>query len=83
MWILVGLVVAVILAGIVVLLLCNKMINDRKASKADVKRHIVKSYAKAYRSVKLKDGIKVYDVKDLKEHGKLMDWYHRPKKGGK
>lgn len=78
MWILVALVIAVILAGLVVIWWGYKTVN-KKEKEQDVKRHIVRSYTKAYKKVTLKDGIKVHEVKDLKEHGKLMDWYHKGK----
>lgn len=82
MWILVALVIAVILLGLVVIWWGYKTVNKKDKAKQD-KRNIVKSYTKAYSKVTLKDGIKVHEIKNLNEHGKLMDWYHNPKKGGK
>lgn len=55
-------------------MMINKSIKDKR--KMNVKRHIIKAYTKAYAKVVMKDNIKLHIVKDLNEHGRLMDFYH-------
>lgn len=74
MWILVAIAIATLLLSIVTVALVNKTIKDKR--KMNVKRHIIKAYTKAYAKVVMKDNIKLHIVKDIKAHGRLMDFYH-------